>query len=78
MNNIIADFIYYYIPPFCAGLGLSITNVVVGLALVVLYDCKVPFSNSHLETGKSKGLLLIRPRNYTAHVGPHSNTEGRV
>lgn len=42
------------------------------------YDCKTPFNNNHQETeAKKKGLLLISPRNYMAHLGPHSKVARR-
>lgn len=60
---------------FCAGLSLSITSAVVGPELVVLImTARCPSAERNRGNG---GLLLIRPGNDTAHLGPHSQVAGR-
>lgn len=60
---------------FCAGLSLSITSAVVGPKLVVLIMTARCLS-AERNRGNG-GLLLIRPGNDTAHLGPHSQVAGR-
>lgn len=62
-----------------AGLSLSITNVVAGLALFLLVMTTRYHQQYHQETwGKNiKGLLPACPRNYMAYLGPHREVTGR-
>ena len=63
---------------FSVGLSLSICNVVVGPALVVLIMiARRPSAITIRKLLKSKGLLRTGPGNYTAHLGPHSKLAGR-
>lgn len=57
---------------FCAGLSLSITNVVAGQPLWFLLWLQEALSNNHQEALKGQVSLLTSPGNYTAHLGPHS------
>ena len=58
---------------FCAGLSLSITTAVAGLALVVpVRIARHPSAITIRKLWENKGLLLTGPGRYTAHLGPHS------
>ena len=62
---------------FCASLSLSITSAVVGLALVIIVTmARYPSILIIRKLWKNKGLLLIRPRNYIAYLGPHKEVSG--
>lgn len=61
---------------FCGRLSLPIVRIVIGLA----HECKMPFSNNYqeaLEKKKNRGVLLTRPGNYTAYLGPHNKVTDR-
>ena len=58
----------------CAGLSLSITSVVAGLALVVLM-IQDTLSNNHQKTLKKR--VYYSPRNYTAPLGLQSEGADR-
>ena len=57
----------------CAGLSLPITSVVTGPAFGVLMKIARCPSAIIIMKLKKKSLLLIRPRNYTTHLGPYSD-----
>ena len=61
---------------FYASLSLSISNIVVGLALdVLIMMVKSPSAITIRKLWKNEGFLLTRPGNYTIHLGTHSKKE---
>lgn len=63
---------------FCASLSLLTTNVTVGpLWLVLIMISGYPSAITIRELWKNKGLFLIGPGIYTAHMGPQSKVMGR-
>lgn len=60
----------------CESFSLSITNIIVGLALqFLIMIVKYPSAIAIRKLRKNKGLLLTGPENYIAHQGPHCEVE---
>lgn len=66
------DSSFFWWPVFHIGLNLLISSAVAGPTLVVLFMiARCPSAITIRKHWKDTGLLLIRPGNYTAHLGPY-------